>query len=105
MGACTRACRWYYDPKTEWYYGGDPQEWSQAPAGLAETARFEAAPHEGGPVASKIVGAHMCDTVKQGRAPLGAWDATKLRNIRISRLHPVGEAAGRQGAWVRDALQ
>ncbi|GAX84401.1 hypothetical protein CEUSTIGMA_g11823.t1 [Chlamydomonas eustigma] len=47
---------WYYDLKTQWYYGGDPPSWSQSPTTLPETARFEAAPHEGGPSASRLVG-------------------------------------------------
>jgi hypothetical protein len=41
--------RWYYDPKTEWYYGGEPVSWTQKP-GLASASMFGAAPHEGGPV-------------------------------------------------------
>jgi WW domain-binding protein 4 len=41
-------CRWYYDPKTQWYYGGEPVAWTQKP-GLPSAAMFGAAPHEGGP--------------------------------------------------------
>jgi len=42
--------RWYYDPKSEWYYGGEPVAWTQKP-GLPSAALFGAAPHDGGPVA------------------------------------------------------
>lgn len=50
---CHHACmllyrRWYYDPKTEWYYGGEPVSWTQKP-GLASASMFGVAPHEGGP--------------------------------------------------------
>eukprot|EP00798_Chlamydomonas_sp_ICE-L_P014528 gene14528-20559_t len=41
--------RWYYDPTTEFYYGGEPAAWSKVPA-VPATARFGVAPHLGGPV-------------------------------------------------------
>jgi hypothetical protein len=41
-------CRWYYDPKTQWYYGGEPVAWTQKP-GLPSASLFGVAPHEGGP--------------------------------------------------------
>ena len=46
--------RWYFDPKTDWYYGGEPPEWTQAPPGLPDSAKFGVAPHEGGPVSQRL---------------------------------------------------
>lgn len=44
------AVRWYFDPKTKWYYGGDPVAWAQDPgAAVPAASRFGTAPHTGGP--------------------------------------------------------
>ncbi len=48
---CVRARgRWYYDPKSKWYYGGEPvAEWKEV-APIPVGALFGTAPHAGGPV-------------------------------------------------------
>ncbi len=49
--------RWYYDPETQWYYGGEPTpQWTQAPP-LPAGALFGRARHEGGPVPQGAAGA------------------------------------------------
>lgn len=50
--AGTTHCRWYYDPKTCWYYGGEPVDWAEKPASLPAIAMFGVAPSEGGPPAA-----------------------------------------------------
>jgi WW domain-binding protein 4 len=65
------AVRWYYDPKTKYYYGGDPIAWTQNPR-LPSAAKFGVAPHRGGPVPAAAEGGSSGGAAGSGAAAVGS---------------------------------
>lgn len=101
------ACyRWYYDPKTQWYYGGNPVEWTQKPT-MPSAAMFGTAPHSGGPVpvssssAGAAVGASRPGPAAAGsggssKAALGAAAEVLMVKKRVitPQAHPLAQVGG-----------
>ncbi|GIM07321.1 hypothetical protein Vretimale_11475 [Volvox reticuliferus] len=93
--SCT--ARWYYDPKTQWYYGGEPTpEWSQSPP-LPAAAMFGVAPHEGGPVAKGTAGAGAA--AASGAVTSGRLDGLPMITKTVQRVvavpkHPLADVGG-----------
>lgn len=96
-------CRWYYDPKTQWYYGGEPVAWTQKP-GLPSAAMFGVAPHEGGsePKPSAAAGGSSSKAaggVREAAAAAAAATGQKVvvkKTVMQLAAHPQSAIGGHQ---------
>lgn len=91
--------RWYYDPKTQWYYGGEPAPaWSQTPP-LPASALFGTAPHTGGPVPLGHGPGTAPDPSGSGAAaaaPPGVFEKKTVTRAVVVPKHPASDIGGYQ---------
>lgn len=69
--------RWYYDTKSKMYYGGEPPDWTQQPADLPPSARFEA-------MHAPLTAPRQAPVVSQPKVPAGA----------AAKAHPLAAVGG-----------
>ncbi|KAG2483583.1 hypothetical protein HYH03_017589 [Edaphochlamys debaryana] len=87
----TRRRRWYYEPKSAWYYGGEPEaQWTKSPP-IPSAALFGTAKHSGGPVPQGSTAVAPSGPADGADGPIVT--RTVQRVVTVKR-HPLADVGG-----------